>query len=670
SATASTTVVDDNDTTTVTLDDVTYLEGTNNATISAEIDNAPTSNLTVTVSMDGSYLTTITFLANSTATATSEPFEVPVTEHGAPGTSTDSALKFTVTGVVTSGGAEFEQLTVQGGSLTITDDVPESLVFDDPGATVLDDSNVSVNGDITFVSGADDSGGIIFSDQQDTTARDANGNPLFLNGEPLQLVGLGTESLSLQTADGTQAMLVTIDSDSQYTITPVSGIISTIQDLGAIDLSGFTGGNNDTYALVDAFSGSNIDVVLWSTANDNNGKNTVNTNSNLIGVGAGQDVDFDGTTGDVLNFQFQSDTTVSGSGGNTVINEGDLNPVTKVVVPFGAVSNNALIQWEVFSGGIGGTSVNSGSVTATQLAAQGGSITISANGSTFDTVSITAGSTDGTPASFKVGGFSITEVVQGDPIDLSFDVTGKDNDGDTIESSLNFTLSPKNVTPIALDLDNDGVDYLSLNAGVVFTDELTSQSVNTAWVGPEDGLLVIDANNSGTVDETREYVFTEWSETAETDMEAVREVFDTNSNGMLDPGDEAWSQFAVWQDANSDGKTDAGELVSLGELGVESIELNYGSDSEGRTDADGDVVVFGQSQVNWTDGSVTIAEDASFAITASEVLSEEADEDLFQEDGSSSHAKADASYSGEQADVPATGATSFEDLDTSNNSIE
>ncbi|MBA6414367.1 hypothetical protein H2508_14730 [Parahaliea sp. F7430] len=197
-----------------------------------------------------------------------------------------------------------------------------------------------------------------------------------------------------------------------------------------------------------------------------------------------------------------------------------------------------------------------------------------------------------------------------------------DADGDKVATNLEITLNgvANTAAPIALDLDGNGVEYLSMQAGVVFVDEATGQAFNTAWVADGDGLLVIDANNSGTVDELREFVFTEWSDSAETDMEAVAEVFDTNQNQMLDPGDEAWSQFAVWHDANSNGITDEGELLSLGELGIDSIALNYNDDSEARTDADGDVIIHGQSQVNWSDGTVSLAEDTSFTLTVSDVL--------------------------------------------------
>jgi hypothetical protein len=160
---------------------------------------------------------------------------------------------------------------------------------------------------------------------------------------------------------------------------------------------------------------------------------------------------------------------------------------------------------------------------------------------------------------------------------------------------------------------------------VVFTDEESGESVNTAWVAPEDGMLVFDADNSGTVNATREYVFTEWSETAKTDMEAVAEVFDTNQDGVLDASDEHFDQFAVWQDANSDGVTDEGELTSLGDLGVESIALTYSEGSVSGTAADGDVVIHGQSEVTWSDGGVTLADDATFAIAAADVIGDSDD---------------------------------------------
>ena len=54
-----------------------------------------------------------------------------------------------------------------------------------------------------------------------------------------------------------------------------------------------------------------------------------------------------------------------------------------------------------------------------------------------------------------------------------------------------------------------------------------------------------------------------------TDIEALRNVFDTNHNGKLDAGDADWSLFKVLV-TNPDGTT---TLKTLAELGITSINL-------------------------------------------------------------------------------------------------
>ena len=220
----------------------------------------------------------------------------------------------------------------------------------------------------------------------------------------------------------------------------------------------------------------------------------------------------------------------------------------------------------------------------------------------------------------------VVAVPDGAEPDFDLNITATGTDG-TDQAQTNNILSISGTTsaPVAIDLDGDGVEYLSQVSGVVFTDESSGESASTAWVAPDDGLLVIDANNSGTVDSSSEYVFTEWSDSAQTDLEAIAEVFDTNQDGVLDAQDERFDEFAVWQDADSDGVTDEGELSSLTDLGIESIELTYREDSEERVDGEGDVTVFGQANVNYEDGSTTTAEDVSFAVEAADLLSEEDD---------------------------------------------
>ena len=85
--------------------------------------------------------------------------------------------------------------------------------------------------------------------------------------------------------------------------------------------------------------------------------------------------------------------------------------------------------------------------------------------------------------------------------------------------------------------------YSSRENGVIFEDFTSGKSVELAWINPDDGLLVIDANDSGTVDQLKEFVFTEWSVYATTDAEAIAEVFDTNRDYVLDSQDELFEQF-------------------------------------------------------------------------------------------------------------------------------
>ena len=171
--------------------------------------------------------------------------------------------------------------------------------------------------------------------------------------------------------------------------------------------------------------------------------------------------------------------------------------------------------------------------------------------------------------------------------------------------------------PVILDLDGNGVDIIPLGSSSVLFDMADGGGLeHTAWVGSNDGLLAIDlaANGQsgpdGMIDQTNEIVFTQWAPGTTSDMQALRQVFDTNHNGKLDAGDARWNEFRIWQDRNSDGVSDPAELKTLDQLGIISIDLNPKGPAQ--QFADGSVIQ-GLSTYSRTDGTTGIAGDVTLA---------------------------------------------------------
>jgi hypothetical protein len=133
-------------------------------------------------------------------------------------------------------------------------------------------------------------------------------------------------------------------------------------------------------------------------------------------------------------------------------------------------------------------------------------------------------------------------------------------------------------SPIALDLDGDGIETVSVANGTFFDHAADGFAELTGWVGPDDGFLVRDVNANGTIDSGRELF---GSETllanglkAANGFEALKGL-DTNADGVIDANDTAFAELRVWKDADGNGRTDAGELFSLAEAGVHSINVHY-----------------------------------------------------------------------------------------------
>lgn len=163
--------------------------------------------------------------------------------------------------------------------------------------------------------------------------------------------------------------------------------------------------------------------------------------------------------------------------------------------------------------------------------------------------------------------------------------------------------------PIILDLDGDGYELTTQrNSGVYFEFDGDGFAEKTGWVRPDDGFLVLDANNNGIVDDSSEFF---GDETQGGFAELA--TYDLNTDGVIDASDAVFADLEVWRDLNSDGKTDAGELFSLSELGIQSISVAATVPAD-PVDIGGNTIV-AEATVTMADGSARMAGDAILDIS-------------------------------------------------------
>jgi hypothetical protein len=131
-------------------------------------------------------------------------------------------------------------------------------------------------------------------------------------------------------------------------------------------------------------------------------------------------------------------------------------------------------------------------------------------------------------------------------------------------------------TPIILDLNGDGVKTLAVSAGVKFDLFATGQAVNTGWVSGGDGLLVLDRNHDGVINDGSELFGSSTTldngAKAADGYAALREL-DANQDGTISSADAVYADLRVWVDSNSDGVNQTSELKSLSSLNIAKIDL-------------------------------------------------------------------------------------------------
>ena len=136
------------------------------------------------------------------------------------------------------------------------------------------------------------------------------------------------------------------------------------------------------------------------------------------------------------------------------------------------------------------------------------------------------------------------------------------------------------VDPLVLDLDGDGIEILAHqgNRGAMFDFDADGLANATGWVKSDDGILVLDRNGDGTITDGRELF---GDSTVLADGSLAKHGFvaladlDSNGDGKITSLDSRFAELRVWRDLDQDGVSDAGELFTLGELGIAELNTAY-----------------------------------------------------------------------------------------------
>lgn len=125
--------------------------------------------------------------------------------------------------------------------------------------------------------------------------------------------------------------------------------------------------------------------------------------------------------------------------------------------------------------------------------------------------------------------------------------------------------------PIVLDLNGDGISLSNYQKGARFDLLGSGRTQQVAFVQGGDAFLALDRNRDGIINTGKE-LFGEQNG-ARNGFEELRK-FDGNRDGVINRNDAVYNDLRLFRD-NGNGITEAGELLTLADAGVDEIQLDY-----------------------------------------------------------------------------------------------
>ena len=166
--------------------------------------------------------------------------------------------------------------------------------------------------------------------------------------------------------------------------------------------------------------------------------------------------------------------------------------------------------------------------------------------------------------------------------------------------------------PLTFDMDGDGIDLISLeNSNAFFDLDGDGMQEKVGWIGNDDAILAFDRNDNGKIDNIDELFGKQNNDGTIILGTEELATYDENNDGIIDEQDAIFKQLKLWHDQNENAQTEVGELKTLTEDNITSINIQ--EISEVNQVVEGNVIL-STSTYQKTDGTEEMIANLDLAI--------------------------------------------------------